>query len=735
VQGPIYTFEAFRLDAQHRVLFRTGGDSIPLAPKVFDTLLYFVEHAGELLDKRTLLEAIWPHVVVEENNLNQSISTLRRVLGERPGEHRFIVTDPGRGYRFVASVAQRQPMDGYEPTVTKPAHREAANALATVIAEAKPPPPPTVALDKWLRRAAGVTVLAALVALAGLAGWSIANHFDRDTSAGVIRLSIPVVGVMRRESLGARHIAISEDGSRVAWATGRQLSIRHLSVWTPVVLDRSTANLFFSPDGRWLGFVENDALMKVRTSGGTPELIAATTEKSAGATWGHDGTIVFATTRGLYRGSESGGEPELLVRPDPSRNERLYAWPELMPDGHSVLFTVIPEDSNDALRIAALNLETRESKVVLNDGAAARYAATGHLLYVSGQNLNAIAFDRDALETRGDAVVMPDTAMAADADSGAAEFAVSATGTLILLTPRAARVRPLSWLGRQGGVEEPLVPPADYTYPRISPDGTRVAVDMFKDGNRDIWIWDVERQFWTARLTTGSAEDMMPLWAPDSTRVFFASNREGTYDIYSQAADGADEARLEFAGEKREMPISFAGPDVTRIVVSEDMRDLSVLDLARPDRLEPLLHDESHHQLGEVSPDGHWIAYESDESGKVEIYLRPFPEGGAPREKISLDGGRYPRWSRRGSDDLFYVTPGGAMMAAHVQLTPSLKIGRVEKLFDWVRPPTFASGNPYDVSRDGRFLAVTNAPDANDFGNISVALDWFEELRELLPQQ
>ena len=726
VVQPTYAFEGFRLDAQHRVLSRADGEPIPLAPKVFDVLLYFVERPGQLIAKRELLEAIWPHVVVEENNLNQSISTLRRVLGERPGEHRFIVTEPGRGYRFVASVAQGQTSEGYEPAIT-----DAEDSLAASNTESTRTP--VAAPSESPSRAAGASVLVVLVALAGVATWSIANRSAPDVRADIVRLSIPVVGVLRREALGARHIAISDDGSRVAYATGRQLWIRRLREDAPVVIEISIANPFFSPDGRWLGFFENYGLMKVPTTGGTPTLIAATTEGSAGATWGRHGTIVFATTRGLYQVMENGGEPELLKRPDPLRNERLYAWPEFMPGGQSVLFTVIPEESTDAAQIAVLNLRTGESKIVLNDGTAPRYVPTGHLLYASGQSLNAIAFDRNALETRGEAIAVPDTAIATgteSVDSGSAEFAVSATGTLVFMPARAVRVRPLSWLDREG-VEEPLLAPGEYTYPRISPDGTRVALDMFSNGNRDIWIWHLGRQRLT-RLTTGATEDMMPLWTPDSSRVFFASNRAGTFDVYSQAADGAGEARVEFAGEGLETPTSFM-PDGARVVVWENLRDLSVLNLAQPDHVEPLLHGDSSHRLGEVSPDGHWIAYESDESGKVEIYLRPFPDVGARREKISLDGGRFPRW---GSGELFYVTLEGAMMAASVQLSPSLEFGRVTKLFDWVRPPTFASGNPYDVSPvDGRFLVVTNAPDANDFGTISVVLNWFEELKRLVPAE
>jgi Tol biopolymer transport system component len=256
---------------------------------------------------------------------------------------------------------------------------------------------------------------------------------------------------------------------------------------------------------------------------------------------------------------------------------------------------------------------------------------------------------------------------------------------------------------------------------------------MMRNGNRDIYIWNLERQSLT-RLTTSSAEDILPLWSPDSRRVFFSSNRQGTADIYSQAADGASEARVEFEGDGIQFPNSFT-PDGARLVVYENP-DLSVLNLAQPDRLEPLLRGESN-GLGELSPDGNWIAYESNESGqpgKFEIFLRPFPNVGAQRVKISIGGGRYPRWSRQGTDELFYVNLDGGMMAASVRLSPSLKLGSVSKLFDGVRPPTFVSGNPYDVSPDGRFLVVAMVAVPGESTTMSVVVNWFEELRELVPQ-
>ena len=195
------------------------------------------------------------------------------------------------------------------------------------------------------------------------------------------------------------------------------------------------------------------------------------------------------------------------------------------------------------------------------------------------------------------------------------------------------------------------------------------------------------------------------MWSRDGKRVFFASDRSGTFDVYSQAADGATMARVEFAGPGAQMPNSFT-PDGTRLLLNENFKDLSVLNLARPDRLEPLLHGAFTSGLVQVSPDGNWMAYESDESGKqVEIFLRPFPNVSERREKVSIDGGRFPLWGPKGSGELFYVDLNGNMMAASVKLSPSLSLGGVTKLFEWEKPRRGPAGMPYDISPvDGRFL-------------------------------
>jgi len=289
------------------------------------------------------------------------------------------------------------------------------------------------------------------------------------------------------------------------------------------------------------------------------------------------------------------------------------------------------------------------------------------------------------------------------------------------------------WVDRRGN-EAPLpIVPGAYLFPRVSPDGTRVALDI-PGATRDVWIWSAQRPA-PVRLTSGPTENMLPTWSIDGRRVFFASQRNGSFDIYSQAADGSTPERLEFSGPGDQMPNSFT-PDGTQLLVNENFRDLSLVTLTRPARVERLLGSEANEWLGEISPDGKWLAYESNESGdRFEIFLRPFPAVDVRRETISIDGGRYPLWGRNGNE-LFYINLNGAMMSVPIILSPKLKIGRPTKLFDWTRPASVITARPYDISRvDGRFLmgrAVSaSAPPPID---ISVVINWFEELRMLLPR-
>jgi Tol biopolymer transport system component/DNA-binding winged helix-turn-helix (wHTH) protein len=742
-----YRFNGFLVDPVRRLLFGADGQPVSLKPKVFDTLLYLVARPGVVVDKQALLEAVWPHVVVEENNLSKAISTLRQLFGETRDEHRFIVTEPGRGYRFVASVeavpAGTTERDTAPETLARvlesqldyatlhsetPAKaREALAALGAEPTSSVTHPPPVITL----RRTAAALALIALVSFAAIGVWSLTDHRTPPVTPAVVRFSISSTGMRFTAAVGVEHVALSADGSRFAHSLGDRILIRGLREQKPISIEvTNAASPSFSPDGEWLAFLSG-GLKKVPSAGGTVVEVAASTDRPAGATWGPDGTIVFATTAGLYAVDEGGGMPRLLAKADLAHGELQYAWPRFLPDGRSVLFTIVRDGSIDRAQIAWLDLRTLATEVLLTGGASARYVPTGHLVYGAAQTLMAVPFDLDTRTTLGEPVALRDIAIATATDNGAADFALSENGTLAYVAPRAASPLPrtLVWVDRQGNEEPLTLEPGRYVYARVSPDGTRIAIDV-AGSNRDIWIWDLGRETLT-RLTDGPNEDMTPLWSPDGRRVFFGSNRTGNVDVYSQPADGSTQAIVELAHPTVQFPSSFT-PDGTQLVVTEEYRDVSVLDLTH-DELRPLLQRDANDWLGEISPDGRWIAYESDESGvQFEIYVRPFPDVTGQREQVTIDGGRYPRWGPSGSNELYYVALDGAMMAVPIELTPALRVGRAMKLFDFELPQRTISARSYDVSEvDGRFLLVKFlSQTATETIDASVVLNWFEELRE-----
>lgn len=621
--------------------------------------------------------------------------------------------------------------DGLRRLVDQP-DASPTGALATPVSSTSLPRRVRRKRPGWI----AVASIAAIAALGGaLAVWLYTQRESAHARTGPLHVSLPFDESPGSNPMGARHVAISNDGSRIAFLSTTHLQIRSLDSSAPVSVDAHALNPFFSPDDAWLGYYADGSLMKMLVSGGTPVRIAGDPERPAGASWSSEGWIVYATTLGLYRVPEDGGKPELIAQPERSRHERLYAWPELLPGNRAVLITVLLDDPAAPPQIVRLDLKSHESRIVLTGGSGARYVSTGHLIYTAGQQLYAIRFDPQTGETSGAAVPVPNQVIATSVDNGASNFAVASNGTLVSLAPRGG-VRPtteLVWVDRKG-VETPLgLEPGTYGYPRISPDGKRIALDFDVGGNRDIWIWDPQRSSLT-RFTNGPNEDLLPEWTVDGSRMYFTSNRGGGMDIYSQAVNGPVDAKVEVMADGAQFPQAFT-PDGRQLLVGENYRSISIIDLASG-ALRPLLHGDAEYWLAAISPDGRWIAYESNESGaQTEIYLRPYPNVNARREKVSVDGGRYPRWGARGSHELFYVGLNGDMMRAAVRLDPDLQLGEVSKLFKWVPPPRAISGQVYDISPvDRRFLMTRPAQSATkETTQVSVVLNWFDELRKLSP--
>ncbi len=592
--------------------------------------------------------------------------------------------------------------------------------------------PSTLGLSASMWAAVG----AAMVALGSVVGWYAGSRPAPRGEAAVVRFSVT------REGAGvtptARSTAISPDGSRLAYVAGGRLWIRRMGEMNAVRVpgtEGSGGEPFFSPDGEWVAFFEsNTGLQRVRVSGGAPLTVVVNAGRQMGGSWGTDGRIIFADGVGLFTVAADGGAAQLLASPATARGEVRYAWPQILPGGRTVLFTIL-RDTIAAAEIAVLDLTTKQHTVLLRGGHAARYVPTGHMIYAAGGQLQGVVLDPDALKVRGEPVPLGTVRMAETVGSATADFDVSQTGTLIYVAPTQNRAQVMTWVDRHGREDAVGAPAANYFYPRISPDGTRVALDVATT-NRDIWVWNLAREV-MIRITDGPTEDIMPAWSTDGKRVFFASDGAGVFGIFARSADGAGPVRPVYQGPENYMP--FSSPDPGRLLVfaqgpTARAGDLAVLHLRTPTQLEPLVATEYREGSGHVSPDGRWVAYSSNESGRAEIYVRSFPDIERRKELVSRGGGQHPIWGRAGSNELYYRAIDGSMRAVAVTLTPDLTVGETTDLFanqSYAFNPVGTTS--YAVSpRDGRFLMLKEQA-TEGLGPINVVVNWFEELTRLMP--
>jgi serine/threonine-protein kinase len=657
-----------------------------------------------------------------------SADTMSRVLGADPDYTKLPAQTPPRVRAIVQRCLEKDRRRRFQHMGDVRYEIEEALAAPREAAAASPRTSSPL-------RATHVAAAAALLVAAGIGGWFAGQRARPTRTATPASLSIPFVEPPGTGTARPRSLAISDDGSRIAYTSATRLWIRRMDRTDPIAIAGVATVPFFSPDGQWVGFFAESGepgLRKVPVGGGAVVTIAANSDRPIGATWGADGTIVFATTAGLYRVPANGGQPTLLVKPDAAKKERLYAWPHFLPDSQSILYTIVSAGEGAATRIELLDLRTRASRLVIEEGTTPVYVPTGHLVYAAGSRLEAVVFDASTGTARRDAVVVADATVQTRPETGAADFAVSRSGTLIYIPlgqNPSLSMQTLVWVDREGHEDPIPIRPALFAYPRISPDGTLVALDMTAATGRDIWILNLERLSLT-QLSDGPGEDMLPVWSPDGRRVFFSSDRGGSFDVYSQPADGATGAKLEYGSPGVQVAQGFT-PDGSGLTVYENFQDTSLLLLAQPGRLRPLLHGEFDDRLAGVSPDGRWIVYESNASGGgFEIFVRGFPDTSGKREQVSIAGGRYPQWSRQPRSEITYLTLDGEMMAVPVTLSPTLSLGRAVRLFQWAKPPDRRTGSPYDISpKDGRFLFPKSVDEKRSAATqVSVVLNFLEGL-------
>jgi serine/threonine-protein kinase len=597
---------------------------------------------------------------------------------------------------------------------------------------------------RWRSTAVAIAALVVGAAVAAGAVWTA----TRPDPPRVTRLTIASI-TPTAAITGSNSIAITPDGSRVVYrGSNGGLLMRQMDQLEPIVLTSSglPAAPFVSPDGRSVAFFEGVTLKRVAITGGPAVTVAENTRGggSVSGTWGRDDTIVFATTEraGLQRVPAAGGRPEALTTPDEARGELGHSWPRFLPDGKHLLFTIARRSEgrleND---IALLDMETGTTTLLVRDGSHARYVATGHLVYGIGGTLRAVRFDPRRRAVVGTAV--PVVAPVASGANGSYEFELADDGTLVyrpgggdVMTLR----RTLVWVDRHGRETALDDHPRSYVHPRVAPDGTRVAV-FRGDEERDLWIWDLARAALT-RTTYDPAIDTVPLWTPDSRRLIFSSSRAGASNLYMQAADGSGTASRLTDSPNNQQPTGMT-PDGRQVVFYETtaarQRDIKILTLTAAAQPVPLIETRFDERGGIVSPDGRWLAYESNSSGDYEIYVRPFPAVNDGLWPVSTAGGTQPLWEPNGRA-LFYIAPDGAlMMVALNARAPAWSSAPPVRLFAgrYFRGGPGTTVRQYDITADGqRFLMMrdeSRSGDANQSNPIVVVQNWDEELKRLLP--
>ena len=447
-----------------------------------------------------------------------------------------------------------------------------------------------------------------------------------------------------------------------------------------------------------------------------------------GASWAGDDVLFGQGPAGIWRVPAAGGTPERII--EVAEGEVAHG-PQLLPGGEWVLFTFGPVGAAlwREAQIVAQSVTTGERVVLIDGGRDARYLPTGHLVYADDEVILAAPFDVERRQVTGGSVPLVEGATNEGVQDGAAQFAISDTGSLVYVpsefTSPGQQGRSLVWVDREGR-ETPALSDSRFGFPNLSPDDRKLAVTV----GDDIWIRDFESGVDT-RLTEISF-NVVPLWTPDGTRVTFTSNRSGLLDVYSRPIDRSEEAVLLVTSPTRNVAGGWS-PDGETLIYSEgDSYQRDLWTRTPGGQPTPFLTTEFNERGPRISPDGRWVTYISDQAGEDRIYVQPFPEGGRV-VPVSTGLGTEPVWARDGSE--LYYRNGGQMFAVPVVTEPAFALGRPQVLFadPYEMDPGPAGLPNYDVSLDGRFLMVTSGEGDVADESITVVLNWFEELKARVP--
>jgi serine/threonine-protein kinase len=587
----------------------------------------------------------------------------------------------------------------------------------------------------WL--AAGAAGVLTGATIAGLVAWQITSSAEPPRPVTRFVITLPP----GQQLAGASALALSSDGSQLAYVAmdganaDRRIFLRAMDGVDarPIAGTEGASSPFFSPDGQWLGFFAGGSLKKLPLRGGAAVSLADVTNPTGGA-WIDDHTIVFASYLStLLRVSEDGGTPQPLTRFEPG--ETAHMSPRPLPTGKMVLFSTASTRMG-GIAVQRIDSGARHDIIKTPEPGAPGYVGPGYVIYAQAGDLMAASFDTERNRTGAPVAAVPEVL----------QYSVSATGSLVYVAgkPSVARLARLVWVSRGGTEQSVGAPPRSYNQPRLSPDGRRVAVDVIEN-SMQVWLYDFARDIFSPFTFDG--DNRHAVWAPDGQRLAFMSNRDGGNQIFWKRADGSGDAeRVPDGG-------STTAPDVLNIPYSwsrDGLLSFARLTPAAPAELGVLRlgDDPTTGSRGpaavftrtraadgapQLSPDGRWMAYASEESGRREIYVQAYPGPGG-RWQVSSDGGNEPLWSASGRE-LFYRS-GDRMMSVDIGTEGEFLAGKPRQLFEgsYVRAASGYVRANYDVSPDGqRFLMLKSAEQKPaPLTQIHVVLNWSDELNRRL---
>ena len=730
-------FGGVTLVPDERVVLR-DGQPVPMTPKAFDLLLVLAENPGRLLTKEQLMQAVWHDTAVEEANLSYHVFAIRKALGDA-ADNGLIATVPKRGYRFTAAVtslaaAHREPLasgDEAAPDQTGSAFNRLPIDAVSLDPPAAGASPVPQAASRPGRQAAAWLGTGVLI---GIASVLLVTRGRTDPPGPMIEAQISP-GVQLSE---ASPFALSPDGQKLVFAGSGpdgviRLWLRRIAEDEPrplpgteAVLAGLTPPMFWSPDSQTIAFDAAGQLKRFDLRDGATRTVCALPGLAVGGSWNADGVIVVgAPSSGLFRCSTTDGVASELTRVDRDKGETTHLFPWFLPDGRHFLYVRVarnaPEGSGVYVGSLADRPETTPSKRLLASGFGAAYiptkgTTTGHVVFLREGTLFAQAFDERGLQLSGEPVALA-SPVGSFLDGGF--FSVSHDDMIAFRAPD--KDFRLTWVDRQGNKIGTAGEVGRYSGVALSAEDARVATSREVVGSkmdRDIWILETARPTST-RVTFGPVLEDMPVWSADGRRLIFTLGGD-TGNLFEQDINGEPKPRVLLSTTLEHKTPTSASADgrfllYTALNMDQSRSDIWVLPLTGERKPFALVRRAFDQDQGQFSPDGRWVAYASNESGRHEVLIQRFvaPPDGRPADLdtvvVSTNGGTAPRWRADGRE-LFFIAPDGAVMAADVRGGADLTVGAPHVLFR-----TTGSHGDWDVVSDGsRFLiAIPAGADAS----------------------